>query len=401
MRQSARLQCHRYMLKLVVILTLSASVSWSQDQARGNGSGSSPYASREQTSCPALGTQRILNEMAYPDLLKSKPDSNNALLTRLLQVGPAPAPLIKHECVEAALSNVTAGAPLTKGRRFRTNRFFKCDSNQKAFDNQDEPCTSIEYKTLVHNSFELTTKCLKEFVTGSKNLNTQNTWVEGYFKMLSTESGMHVNVASQIGAIGIVKLLPEYIADFKQRTLPDLRAFLNRPETSAGCKRLGKEILTDEKINKLYRVHTTRISRNRTSTNYQINTCANIDISDGQPLLNLVISFGHLKAFKDSVANGLFENPQYKAAFKYLTQDQINDLEIKMVSWSYNLGANGLVNQMQKVMDTKYANKTVTSVRDFVAASQMKGKHNYIQALDDRYENVLKGRKTCRTDIKN
>ena len=387
------------MLKLVVSLIMVASVSWSQDQAKGSGSKFIPEASSSQT-CPATGTQRILNEMAYPNLLKGKGDPKNALLTRLLQVGPAPSPLIRHECIDSALSNVTAGGPLTKGRRFRTNRFFKCDGNQKPFDNQDEPCTSVEYKTLVHNSFELTTKCLKEFVTGSKNLNVQNTWVEGYFKMLSTESGMHVNVASQIGAIGIGQLLPEYIADFKQRTLPDLKAFLQRPETSAGCKRIGTELLTDEKINKLFHATTYRNPKtNRTTTSYKINTCANIDINDGQPLLNLVISFGHLRAFKDSVATGLFENPKYMSAFKGLSLEQITDLEIKMVSWSYNLGANALVNHMQRVLDTKFPNKMVKNVNDFVEASQTKGKHNYIAAVDERYQNVLKGLKSCRTDL--
>ena len=387
------------MIKFFLITLFFAVSAWSQDQARNRYQ--SPATPRPY--CPVGNDylQADLNTLSYPyfnNLNQNKRTSSfNA---RLLQIGPLAEPLISPDCVTTALESVTAGKPKKINEQFRSNRFIRCDENNQPIDHQDEPCNSVEYKSLMHSSFELTTKCLKEFVTGSKDLQIQNSWVEGYFKMLTTESGLHVNVASRIGAIGIGQLRPKYIADFKQRTLPRLRKFLLRKQTSPGCKRLATELLTDSKVDKLFKTNrVTDPTTNKTVTTYELNVCSNININEDQPLLNLIISFANLKLYKESIVDSIIENSKYKEIFKDLSQADLLDLEIKMVTWSYNLGPTRLKNHVQEILATKYTNKTVNNVRDFIVETDIENKRNYIFGIEDRYKRILGKRKSCRTDV--
>lgn len=393
-------------LKVAVFLILIQMTAWSQEQIP---SFKTRVASETKAAprpfCPAgkAYLQADLSTLSYPDFYNTDPkDKRNSLTAKLLQIGPLSQSLIDPACVETALSLVSAGAPKKKHQRFRKNRFIRCANDGQAFDNQDEPCASDEYKTLVHSSFELTTKCLKEYVTGSKDPKVQNAWVEGYFKMLSTESGLHVNVASEIGAIGIGQLRAKYIVDFKQRTLFQLRDFLLNRQSSPGCRSLATKLLTDERIKKLYNVSETVDPKTKkvTKITYSLNACSNIDINEDQPLLNLIISFANLKLYKENTVDEIFNNPKYQGIFKNLSQDELLDLEIKLVSWSYNLGARGLRTHIEKVLDTKYANKTISSVRDFIVDADIPSKRNYVFGIEDRYKKVLNGRTSCRTDLK-
>jgi hypothetical protein len=388
------------MMKLVLALILVGSAAWSRDQA------SSRSKSAPRPFCPVGKDylQSTLSALTYPDLTNQNDPNHrsNAIGAKLLQIGPLPKPLINPDCVDAALSKVSAGARKSPNEQFRSNRFIKCNSANQPIDNQDEPCDSAEYKLLMHSSFELTTKCLKGFVTRSKDVQVQNTWVEGYFKMLSTESGLHVNVASRIGAIGVGQLRAEYIADFRNRTLHRLRDYLLNEQSSPGCKILAEKLLKTERITKLYKAtQFTDPKTNKTSTRYTINVCANIDINDDQPLLNLIISFANLKLYKESTVDAILSNPKYAAAFKNLSQSELLDLEIKLVSWAYNLGATRLKQHIEKILDTKYADKAISSVRDFIVDADIEGKRNYVFGLEDRYKKVLSGRRSCRTDLSN
>ncbi len=385
------------MLKVGLILILMTVNVWAQDQAKPRQS-----TAKSRNFCPVGKDylQQDLNALSYPDFSNKDPKhQSNSFSARLLQIGPLPQPLINPDCVTAALEAVTAGPRKQSNEQFRSNRFIRCNTNNEPIDHQDEPCFSTEYKSLMHSSFELTTKCLKEFVTGSKDVNAQNTWVEGYFKMMATESGLHVNVASRVGAIGIGQLRTKYIVDFKERTLPHLRRFLKN-QGSAGCKRLGTELLTDEKVNRLYKM-TKAIDpeTQKTTTDYELNVCSNISISEDQPLLNLIISFANLKLYKESIVDSILEHSKYKDSFKDLTPAEMLELEIKLVTWSYNLGVNRLKDHIKLVLETKYANKTVTKIRDFIIDADIEGKRNYLFGIEDRYKRVLGKRKSCRTDI--
>ncbi len=385
------------MLKVGFILILMTVNVWAQDQAKPR-----QATAKSRNFCP-VGKDYLqpdLNTLSYPDFSNKDPKhQSNSFSARLLQIGPLPQPLINPDCVNAALEAVTAGPRKQSNEQFRSNRFLRCNTNGEPIDHQDEPCFSAEYKSLMHSSFELTTKCLKEFVTGSKDPQEQNTWVEGYFKMMATESGLHVNVASRIGAIGIGQLRPKYIVDFKERTLPHLRRFLKN-QASAGCKRLGTELLTDEKVNRLYRTTiATDAETKKTTTNYELNVCSNISISEDQPLLNLIISFANLKLYKESIIDSIIEHSKYKDSFKDLPPAELLDLKIKLVTWSYNLGVNRLKDHIKQVLETKYANKTVTKTRDFIIDADIVGKRNYLFGIEDRYKRVLGKRKSCRTDI--
>ncbi len=383
----------------VLALLIFFTTTWAQATSPNY----SQTNSKARLYCPKAKAylQQDLNALTYPNLtLASATDRSSSLNATLLQLGPLANPLIKPECVEAALASVTAGAKKKTKELFRSNRFIRCGPDQKPIDHQDEPCRSSEYKSLMHASFELTTKCLKEFVTGSQDENIQNTWVEGYFKMLSTESGLHVNVASKIGAIGVGQLRGKYIADFKLRTLSKLKKFLAQPGTSDECKRLSDQLLTTEKIEKLYRtIETTDPETDLVSVSQTVNTCANININEDQPLLNIIISFSNLKVYKDSIVDSIFTHSKYRDAFKDLSQADLLDLEIKMVSWSYNLGPARLKSHLMEVLGTKYSNKTITDVRQFIVDADLEGKRNYVFGIEDRYKKVLAGKSSCRTDI--
>jgi hypothetical protein len=384
------------MMKFVLLGLILISQSWAQDQVASTGARVS--ATLNGSSCPVQRNyfQQDLGNLAF---FARNPKTDGPVNSRLLRIAPQIRPLIKPACVTAALENVSAGPPLRSDDDFRVNRFMRCHSQNKIIDHQDEPCLSEDYQTLIHASFELATSCLKEFVSGSKDPKIQNIWVEGYFKMLSKESGLHINAVSRIGAMGIGQLLPEYIADFHRRTLPRLREFLARPGGPAGCKRLGDEVLTEEKISALYRTLSQIDSRGRRVEEFQINRCATIDITDSQPLLNLLISFSHLQVFKESTVDWLMRIPKYRDALNELNdKSELHDLEIKLVSWAYNLGAEGLRTRAVQALKKRERGAPIKSVRDLIQTMAGGSRRHYLEGLEERYQLVRQGKRSCRTD---
>lgn len=409
-------------MKIALISIFSISLAWGSDQASSRRP--TPTTNKSiKAYCPAGKDyfQRDLNALSYSNPLETDPEArSNSLNAKILQVGAPADTLIARECFEAAIDEVKAGGRKKADEKFRANRFFRCSSENVPVDHQDEHCASEEYKNLVHSSFELTTSCLKEFVSGSKDENVQNEWVEGYFKMLSTESGLHINVVSRLhinpglAAVGITQLRPGFTIDFLNRTLPDLRKFLARPETRPACKALTEKLLTTDRVKKLYGMVDVIDSvtkkpiidpkTDKPKQRLEMKVCSNIDINDGQPLLNLIIGFANLRLYRDSTYNTLMKNPTYSSAFKDFSPEEKLDMEIKITSWSYNLGSNAARNRIQGILDNHYPNKIVPSVRHFfkTADLQVPGlpeRRNYVLALDDRYKDVLKSRKSCRTDL--
>lgn len=397
MRQSGFFATQSRMLNSVLAVFFVVSSGWTQDQAVSSRTSMTSNAANPQIfSCPVGQDylQRDLNGLAFYSTLSTNLGVT-PLNARILRIAPLLRPFIHPTCVEGALRNVTAGEPLKKGEAFRTNRFIRCNSQGQPIDHQDEPCLSSEYKALMHASFELATTCLKEYVSGSKDKRIQDLWVEGYFKMIAKESGLHVNAVSRIGAMGIGQLLPEYIVDFQRITLPRLREFLNRPGASNGCKKLASEVLTDERIEKLYtELARTNNRTNRISKSFSINQCSNIDIQDGQPILNLLISFANLQLFKEKSIDEILADPRYRSAFRNLNEEQLQELEIKLVTWSYNLGAAGLKNRVIQTINRQYRGSYIRSVDGFIRDAG--GNNNYVFAIEDRYR-LLKGtRQNCR-----
>jgi hypothetical protein len=392
------------MVNTTLTLLLISTIAWSNDQAM------SQYPSQERriTQCSKNSSYlqddlKFLSFRHVPGANTDPDHRSESLIARLLQVGTFKYPLINHDCTKNALATVTAGPPKTIKEKFRSNRFIKCVGREKnqPLDHQDAPCTSPEYEVLIQNSFELATRCIKEFVAESSDLNIQNTWVEGYFKMLSSESGLQLNVISQINAAGMGQITPIYIQDFKKSTFTDLKKYLESMNTSETCKRMGKEILTNDRIDKLLNRVTISRPGGKKVTYEALNICSNMDINDGQPLLNLIISFSHLRSLKQRIENEITENNSYQNVFKGMSKEQLIDLEIKLVSWSYNLGPWGLIQHAQKVLDQFYSNRILSKPLDFFTQDKMRGKDNYIMFLEKRYQNILQKRTTCRTDIVN
>lgn len=373
------------MLKLMLslLLLMFTSSAWSQDQARGGGTASFPTAN----FCPR-GQDYLQNELLRvrtEDLKNTNPNDlnreapnrpikpNNYLNILLLKLKPNVKTFIDPGCIQSAFNEVNEG-------------FFACNGHTPYYDTP-KPCLSREYKALIHYSFEFVTSCLREFVAESKNTEIQNRWIENYFKMLSLESGFHPNVISADRKdVGIGQLRAEYIKDFKDNTLAPLREFLSRNEASKSCKMLGSEILTNTKINNL-------LNRNNS-----INICAQSNVKEGQPLLDIMIGFSHLRHYKNLINRELKNYPKYNNFRATLSSQERIDLEIKLTSWSYNLGANGLIFYVKQTLDNSAStySQAADKVMSFIRSSQIPANKNYVLSMEKRYKQVLNGRTSCR-----
>jgi hypothetical protein len=298
--------------------------------------------------------------------------------------------LISRQCLDHAMDNVTAGSSLAKNRMsdgHRLNRFIRCGQNDRIFDDQDEPCQTDHYKNIVHNSFEVATACLKGFVSDSDNPQIQNAWVEAYFKMLATESGLHINTVSHAGAISIAQVQPVYIQDFRERALPDLRKYIQN-KSDKDCKIL-LSFLSDKHIDAL-------LNKNR------VNACTNIDVKNGQPYLNLIIGFANLKSYREDTIEQVLSDSTYQELFSKFSPKELLNLRIKMTQWSYNLGNGGLKDLLKRTLDGYIEGKhKVGSVEELVRnMSGGSDKRTFLSDLDSRYKIVLNGRRSCRTDVR-
>jgi hypothetical protein len=153
---------------VLIILTLVASKSFAQDQAIDAG------FFRKWTSEVCAQNETYMTEEI--DRIRKK----KTLSSHLLQYLPFPQTVIKRGCVQSALKQVTAGRELSQTqidrglrRALAENNFIRCEAGKKVVDYQETPCQNRDSILLIHNSFELVTGCLKDYVSGSADLKVQ------------------------------------------------------------------------------------------------------------------------------------------------------------------------------------------------------------------------------------
>lgn len=277
------------------------------------------------SSCPA---GRDYFESTLHNLTKNP--ENKSLESFLVKMEALRTPHIQAQCVEAALAHVSAPS----------SRFIRCNSKGQVLSKQLDPCASQQYVKMIHHSFEVVATCLKEFVAGSPDEKVQNQWVETYFKLLTKESGLHVNVVSNSGAVGTGQLTTQYITDFMKFTYDDAVDYLKKSKP-AYCRALADQFLNKERVSKIH------------------DTCAKVAIEKGQPTLGLLIGFSHLKVFHERVSSTL---RQFQDSLD-LTEDERIQLEIELTSLAYNMGNGGLNYPLKKALLDFSPQKPVRNVR--------------------------------------
>lgn len=381
---------------VVIILTFNVTVAWAQDQASSpKAQVSSPSISVGGSFCPKGKDyfERSLHAMALTNITNAKDPADIPLPIRMVTMKSLYTGVIHPKCVESAMEHVSAGPRIVDGKKVkRANNFFVCNANNRIAYQVDEPCTSSNYVKMVHHSFELATVCLKDFVSESKDPKIQNDWVETYFEMLTQESGLHVNVKSPSGPIGTGQLSEDYMEHFEKATLGPLREHLNNHKWGL-CRQIARDLLNDKKLK--------TIGLGDTKASGDARSCGLTRVEEGQPLLNIVISFSHLRVYKSEVRKALYQ--EHADLFKSLSAADRASLERRLTVLSYNMGSRGLSRALQPVL-SNYDDRevAVTNPNLFIKqvtakAGQLKGKSpdrldemsSYLDEIDERYASVL------------
>lgn len=364
---------------LLLLLLLLTSFSIAQDQA---------FSTSSQSTNQAISKCEPQQSYLLTEIMQIQ--KTNSLSSSLLKAQPFSQLFVKRSCVESALEQVTAGRVLNEkeqklGRRkFAANNFIRCDKNNKVHDYQETPCQSVDSIKLTHNSFETVTQCLKDFVSGSQQKSVQNEWVKLYFKMLSKESGLQNYVRSHRNAVGSNQLTPQYIRDFIQFSMNDIKNHLNKSDQLV-CRRLGQEILSDAAF--------AYMAQKKSNHAYTYNTCSLIGTNQNQILRNMLIGFSNLKVLRDRVRDSAFDNDQVR-----ISKAEQLSVELSLVPMAYNMGNGNLNRTINKVLKSKVqfveSNSFIRAVQKAIPFKETK---NYLSNIDDRFADVVKdsGEPSC------
>ena len=368
---------------VLIVLTLVASKSFAQDQAIDAG-----FFRKWSGDVCAQNETYMVDEI---DRIRKK----KTLSSHLLQFLPFPQTVIKRSCVQSALKQVTAGRELSQTqidrgfrRRDSENNFIRCEAGKKVVEYQETPCQNRDSILLIHNSFELVTGCLKDFVSGSTDLNVQNQWAQTYFKMLTKESGLQNYVTSPSDALGISQLTTTYIRDFMDKNLEDVKAHL-ASSSHPICKTLGRDILSPEAV--------AYFAKKKSADSYSYNKCALVGVEHNQILRNLLIGFSNLKLYRGYARQSAFARNQQVQ----MTAEQQLKLELQMVPLAYNMGPGGLnraidesLKSFSKKRPVRDANQLMKMV---IKNSPSEEGRNYLGNIENRFNKVVQdsGQTTC------
>jgi hypothetical protein len=368
---------------VLIILTFVALKSHAQDQAIAN------EFFRKWTGEVCGQNENYMNEEI--NRIRQK----KTLSSHLLQYLPFPQTVVKRSCVQSALKQVTAGRELEqtqidRGLRKKEseNNFIRCVSGKKVIEHQETPCQNRDSILLIHNSFELVTGCLKDYVSGSADIKVQNQWAQTYFKMLTKESGLQNYVTSQSDALGISQLTTTYIRDFMDKSLDDVKAHL-AASAHPICKSLGNEILSTAAVS--------YFARKNKNNSYSYNKCALIGVEHNQILRNLLIGFSNLKLYRGYTRQSAFRgNSQVQ-----MSAEQQLKLELQMVPLAYNMGP-GAVERSIDTSLASYSKKRPAQNADelmrlIIRNAETKEGRDYLGNIEERFNKVIRdsGQTSC------
>lgn len=369
------------------LLSLSASLAWSQDQA----------------SAPRLEDIRS----GFGSICSSKTDyfvkevrnllQYSSLSAKITRYQPFRKAFVRRSCINSSQAQVTAGRDLTKkdmrkgGRKAAfENNFVRCDySTKKLQEHLETPCWDRDSQRLVHNSFELVTQCLVDYVAETSDPNSQREWIRTFFKMITKESGFQNNVKSGSPAFGITQLTAPYVKDFLLYTLDEVRDHLKKSSQSE-CRQLGEEVLSEKSMAFL-------AQRAGPYKELKLNRCALIGADNNQVLTNLVIGFSNLRVSRERTRKFL----KSQGSKISMSESEIREAEHFLIPWLYNGGSGNLEKWIESGVESRSTRRPISSsdelFKTVLPAITKEEARNYLPTIEERYKDVVRasGFKDC------
>lgn len=270
--------------------------------------------------------------------LNDELNSSHSPLGAILRMPLQTPSIIKPTCLRTSMES-----------RFSANSrlFRECSANgqqKTAF----RPCISKNYFTLINNSFNVVSSCMKEFIAPGQSEDTQKLDVRAVFALINVESGFHLNATSTTGAGGIGQFTNPAIQDVNINELSDIRISLEgNPNKMCG----------EMSLNFLDSLEPIRSGLK--------NSCDRTSVSNGNPVKNMIYTFAYLSGIKRDMERMIFSDKNYKGKFN-LSEYDLNKVKRALMIWSHNAGPAGTWTPVKSLLNTVYRGKKVTNPETFI-----------------------------------
>lgn len=282
--------------------------------------------------------QQCTNENNYLERNISRAIQSSTFISNIINQEPSQNSIIKNSCIRMGMEAKFS---------VRSKSFKTCSANQNSTgaNSSYRPCITENYFNLVNNSFDVVSRCMKNFINDGDE-QSQNQDVLSAYSLINIESGFHVNAISPTGAAGIGQFTYGAIDTVNRNQFEKMKAHLAKSNNQE-CNKLGEEIL-----------------KNKMSPNAG-NNCERISIEDGNPLKNMLYTFSYLKTSKTELSKSIFENDSYKNKF-HLSDSDKEKIQRAMMVWAHNAGPAGTWTPAKALLNSKYRNTKVTNADIFI-----------------------------------
>ncbi|MBO9666491.1 MAG: hypothetical protein J7501_06715 [Bdellovibrio sp.] len=277
---------------------------------------------------------------SYLEKELEKKSKENTILGNLVRTSVGTKSIIKPVCIETAM--LAQSAQSGKVVDYKT-----CDG-KKAQKATARPCISENYFSLVNNSFDLVSRCMKGFIGEGESKAAQLLNIRAAYGMILVESGFHINIASKTGAGGIGQFTPVAITAVN-KDIESVRTYLAAKD-NVQCTKLVDEFLQGDTPMKAING----------------NVCERISISNGNPVTNMIYTYAALRDAKDYFDETVFQDEKLSKKFA-LSADDLAKVKRALMIWSHNTGQAGLKTPLTKLLTTKYAKAKVTNADKFLS----------------------------------
>jgi len=296
-------------------------------------------------TCPNCSAAKAVSDIRYEQCREDKNDylesivektsSHRSILGQLVRLPLQKNTIIKPSCIQISLESTKL-----------FNNFRSCNGSGYS-SKRIRPCVSEGYLKLVSNSFDLVSKCMKDYVSPGSSPESQKHDIMAAYAMLNHESSMHVNAVSSTSAGGVGQFTEPAIVEVN-RAMSSLQNYLDSHKNNQ-CGDLSKEFLENPMSPSLR------------------NACDRISIEKGNPVKNMIYSFAALRNARQYLNNNVFEDDVYSKYFALSTQDMA-ELKRSLMTWSHNTGMAGLTGPMYSLLKNQYSkSKKVSDVKVFLA----------------------------------
>lgn len=273
----------------------------------------------------------------------SQSSQGSSLISHLINAPIRPNSIIKPSCMRMSMES----------RFGSTSKSFRECSADGQSARAFRPCITENYFKLINNSFDMVSSCMKDFMTPEADEDNKKLDVRAVYALINVESGFHVNAMSGRGAGGIGQFTEVAIREVNEKELKNIRTSLEG-SSDAYCANIAKE----------------HLSSAEPMRPEKSNSCDRISISKGNPLTNMLYTFGYLKGIKKGLNSTLFENKRYKDKFK-LSKDDLEKIKRALMVWAHNTGPAGTWTPAKALLNTIYRNKPVTNADEFIHEMQV------------------------------